>query len=294
MRFPGNPDRYPHRDEVVGYLARYATTLDADIRPGQRVQGIDQDGPGFVATLASGTQLRARAVVAATGSFGRPYRPALPGLDRFAGTVIHAAQYRRPDPYAGQRILVVGAGNSAVQIAVELAEHAQVSLATRAPVRFLAQRPLGRDVHFWFRVTGFDVLPIGRRRSHPPTGPVLDLGRYRAAVAAARPDRRPVFTGVDGDLVRWDDGTTEHVDTVILATGYRPNLGYLQPLGALDQHGMPRQHAGLSTTHTGLAYVGLEWQSSPSSASLRGVGRDAKYVARRLHAGIARDAALQR
>jgi hypothetical protein len=72
----------------------------------------------------------------------------------------------------------------------------------------------------------------------------------------------------------------------VLATGYRPDLAYLQPLGALDPNGLPRQRSGVSTTHPGLAYVGLDWQRSASSATLRGVGRDATHVARRLVAGF--------
>lgn len=294
MAFPGNPDRYPRRDEVVDYLARYAMALNVEIRTGRRVERVDADGPGFVVRMADGAELQAGAVVAATGGFGRPYRPALPGLDRFTGTAIHAAQYRRPDPYGGQRVVVVGAGNSAVQIAAELAEHAHVTLATRAPIRFVTQRPLGKDLHFWLRISRFDVLPVGRWLHHPPTAPVLDLGRYQAAVAAGRPDRRPMFTGIDGDRVRWPDGSVEHVDTIVLATGYRADVAYLRALGALDANGVPRQQAGLSTTHPGLAYVGLDWQRSASSATLRGVGRDAMHVARRLHATARRHAPMRR
>lgn len=98
---------------------------------------ITRDGPHFTARLAAGAALAARSVVAATGGFSRPYRPALPGLDRFTGTLMHAADYRDPAPFAGQRIIVAGGGNSAVQIAAELAVHATVILATRKPVRFV-------------------------------------------------------------------------------------------------------------------------------------------------------------
>lgn len=287
LPFPGDPDRYPHRDEVVDYLSRYAAMLDVDIRTGCRVTAVESDGQRFAVHTEHGSVLGTSLVVAATGSFGRPYRPALPGLDRFAGTVIHAAEYRQPAPFAGQRVVVVGAGNSAVQIAAELAEQAHVTLATRAPIRFVAQRPLGRDLHFWLRVTGFDTLPIGPWLRHPPTSPVLDAGRYRAAITAGRPDRRPMFSIVDGSTVRWPDGSTEHVDTILLATGYRPNVEYLRALGALDAHGTPRQRSGLSTTHRGLGFVGLEWQRSAASATLRGVGRDATFVTRHLNAGVA-------
>jgi putative flavoprotein involved in K+ transport len=194
LPFGGDPDRYPLRDEVTAYLRDYAARLNADIRTGSRVTAVTADGPGYTARLADGSELRARAVVA-TGSFGRPHRPALPGLGQFAGTLIHASEYRHPGPYAGRNVIVVGAGNSAVQIAVEL-----------------------------------------------------------AGTAAA----------------------------VTLATGYRPALDYLAPLGALGPGGYPLHRGGVSTTCPGLAYVGLEWQRSLASASLRGVGRDARHIAGRL------------
>ncbi|MFI9610953.1 flavin-containing monooxygenase [Streptomyces sp. NPDC052023] len=290
MPFSGDPDRYPHRDDVVAYLLRYADRLDADIRTGVRVRDVRAAADGtFTLALASGDESSARGVVAASGTFGRPHRPSLPGLEDFAGTVLHAAEYRAPEPFAGRRVVVVGAGNSAVQIAAELAAHAQVTLATRHPVRFAAQRTLGRDLHWWLTRTGADILPVGRYLRTPPTQLVIDDGRYRAAVAAGAPDRRPVFTGIDGAKVAWADGSSEEVDTILLATGYRPDLGYLTPLGALDDRGHPLHREGFSLTHPGLAYVGLEWQRSLSSNSLRGVGRDARRIARRLVAHLHRD-----
>jgi len=163
-----------------------------------------------------------------------------------------------------------------------------VTLATRHPVRFARQRTLGRDLHRWLARTGLDALPIGRFLSAPPTQLVIDDGHYRAAIAAGVPDRRPVFTGIDGPKVTWADGSAEEVDTILLATGYRPDLDYLTPLGALDEHGHPRHRGGVSLTHPGLAYGGLEWQRSLSSNSLRGVGRDAARIARRLAVQLAR------
>lgn len=282
MALSGDPDHYPHRDEVIDYLRRYAMSLDVDIRTGYRVETVRADGAGFRVRMADGTELRTGLVVAATGAFGRPHRPALPGLEAFTGTVLHAADYREPTRFAGQRVVVVGAGNSAVQIGAELAAHATVTLATRTPVKIVPQRPLGRDVHFWSKVTGIDAAPIGHWLRTPPHPPVLDLGRYRSALATGRPDQRRVFTAVDGTQVTWPDGTREHVDTIVLATGYRPDLAYLDSLDTLNADGTPRQRRGLSTTHPGLGYVGLEWQRSLASATLRGVGRDARYVVRHL------------
>ena len=274
LPFPGDPERYPHRDEVVDYLRTYATRLDADIRTGQRVVEVVRSN-GFRVTTANGTTFTAPIVIAATGGFGNPNRPALPGLDDFPGTVSHAANYRSPGPFDGRRVIVVGAGNSAVQIATELAGHARVTLATRKPVKFSAQRPFGRDLHFWLDRTGLDYLPIGPWLPDGFTTPVLDTGRYRTALDQRRPDRRPMFTALEGSTVIWPDEQREHVDAIILATGYRPDLPYLNALG-LD-HGR-----GVSRHHPGLGFVGLEWQRSLSSATLRGVGRDAAYVVRRL------------
>ncbi|MFD4114676.1 flavin-containing monooxygenase [Streptomyces niveus] len=288
LPFGGDPDRYPHRDEVVAYLLRYAGRLDAEIRTGHRVREVRPDGNGFTLTMADGSEIGARAVVAATGGFGRPKRPALPGLDSFTGNVLHVTDYRTPEPFAGQRVVVVGAGNSAVQIAAELAPRSRVTLASRAPVKWFKQRPLaGKDLHFWLRITGLDTAPLGRFQKAPATMAVIDNGRYRTALASGAPDRRPLFTGINGAELTWQDGTTEHVDTIVLATGYHPDLTYLAPLGTLDGQDRPRHRDGASLTHPALAYVGLEWQRSLSSASLRGVGRDAQRTARRLAAHLA-------
>ncbi|SUA79811.1 Uncharacterized oxidoreductase CzcO [Nocardia otitidiscaviarum] len=282
LPFPGDPDRYPHRDEVVAYLRRYAATLDADIRLGERVETVTHRQHTFTAHTASGDTFSAPRLIAASGTFGAPHLPTLPGRAGFTGKLLHASDYQIPDAYDGQQVIVVGSGNSAVQIATELAATATVTLASRTPVRFCPQRPLGRDVHFWLRATGFDTLPLGRFVRNPPTQPVFDTGRYRAALDTGSPSPKPLFTRLDGNHAIWPDGTRSPVDTIILATGYRPHLPYLTGIAALTDTDLPRHRMGLSTTHIGLGYVGLEWQRSPSSNSLRGVGRDADRLVRQL------------
>lgn len=283
MAFSGNPDRYPHRDEVADYLRTYAASLNADIHVRQRVESVTHDGHTFSARTVHGTTFTAPRLIAATGSFGSPHIPDLPGQDSFTGKILHASEYHSPHEFTGQRIIVVGAGNSAVQIAAELAEHSSVILASRSPVKFVPQRPLGRDLHFWFRLSGFDSLPIGHLLRTPPSQPVLDAGRYRAALTAGKPSATAIFTALHEDGVTWADGTRTLVNTIILATGYTPHLPYLAGIGALTDTGAPRHRKGVSTTHPGLGYLGLEWLRSPSSNSLRGVGRDAAHLTRRLH-----------
>jgi putative flavoprotein involved in K+ transport len=283
--FPGDPDHYPTRDEVAAYLERYAAALDVEIRLRTRVSSVRAlDGGGFAVHTADGVAMHAAAVIAASGSFSNPHRPQIAGQETFDGELLHVAEYRNPEPYAGRRVVVVGAGDSAMQVAYELAQVASVTLATRSPVLFVPQVVRGRDVHHWLTTTGFDDLPPSWLARLVTRTPVVDTGGFADALRAGRPDRRPMFTGFeDGDLV-WADGARERPDVVLLATGYRPSLGYLRELGALDADGMPLHTGGISTTHLGLAYVGLEFQRSFASNTLRGVGRDADHVVRPLAA----------
>lgn len=278
-RLPGDPDRFPTRDEMSDYLARYGASLDVDVRVDHPVTGVFRETGRFRVEIADREPTRAAIVIAATGGFGNPHRPALPDLDRYTGTVIHSAQYRSPDAFAGQRVVVVGGGNSAVQIAMELAEVGKTSVASRSPLRVVPHRVLGRSIHSWATASRLLAAPIAGFVADPPTIPVLDTGGYRAALAAGTPDERRVFTAIDGTAVTWPDGPSEHVDAIILATGFRPDLGYLRPLRALASSGLPLHRSGVSTAVPGLYYLGLDWQRTPSSSILWGVQRDAQYIA---------------
>jgi putative flavoprotein involved in K+ transport len=186
----------------------------------------------------------------------------------------------------GGRVVVVGGGNPAVQITVELAEVADVSISTRHPLRWQPQRILGKDFHWWLARTGLDTSALGPRLAMGGV-PVVDEGRYRAAVLAGRPDHRALFVRLDGDSVVWADGTREQVDAIVLATGFRPDLRFLDGTRALDESGGPLHNQGVSTTVPGLGYVGLERQRSFASATLRGVGRDATHVLKALARHVA-------
>ncbi len=282
----GDPDRYPTRNELADYLDRYAQHLGVDIRTHTRVTAVEADGATFIVHTADGGSLRAAGLIAASGSFGNPTVPNLPGQDTFTGELLHVAGYRTPAPYAGKRVIVVGGGNSGVQIADELTNVADLTLATLAPISFLPQITRGHDLHHWLDVTRFDHLPAAWLRHIVRKPLVLDTGRYRESIETGRIHRRAMFTAFDGDTVVWPDGRREPVDTVIFATGYRPDVDYLRPLGALDDDGLPLHADGISTTHPGLAYLGLEFQRSFSSNTVRGVSRDAEHVVQPLAAHV--------
>ena len=249
MPFPGDPDHYPGRDEVADYLERYAAQLDVEVQTDTRVETIQQDGNEFIVLTEGGGTLRASGVVAASGSFSNPYLPSFPGEEAFTGEISHVAVYRNPAPYVGQRVIVVGAGDSAAQVANELAPVATVTLATRHPMRFIPQRLGGQDIHYWLRETGFDTLPAGWLSRITRGSVVTDSVGFERTLAEGLVDRRPMFTALEGRQVVWSDGQREPVDAIILATGYRPSLGYLRELGALDAHAAPIHVGGISSTH---------------------------------------------
>ncbi|MFP8905458.1 flavin-containing monooxygenase [Streptomyces atacamensis] len=281
--FPGDPDRYPSRDEVVAYLRAYARRLPARIHTSTTVVSAVREQGAWAVRAGDGRRFTARAVVAATGDYGNPRMPDLPGRAEYGGRVLHAADYRNPGGFAGRRIVVVGGGNSAVQIAAELGAVADVTLATRRPIGWTPQRRLGKDLHWWLKHTGLDAAPVGRLLHRVPV-PVLDDGRHRALLQERGVDRREMFTRLTPEGVVWADGTEEAVDTVLAATGYRPAFPYLTGTGALDTGGRPLHRGGVATTAPGLGFVGLEFQRCFSSKTLRGAGRDAARVLSRLAA----------
>ncbi|EST33446.1 hypothetical protein N566_19365 [Streptomycetaceae bacterium MP113-05] len=292
LSFDGDGDRYPHRDEVADYLIRYAEHIQADVRTHARVEAVQADSAGFSVRMADGREMTAAGIVAATGAFGNPAQPQLPGRESFTGETLHVADYRGPRPHAGKRIVIVGGGNSAVQVGHELSRVATVTLATRAPLRFLPQVRNGRDLHHWLTTTGFDHLPPAWLTQVVPGTLVLDPGTYQGALTAGAWQRRCMFSRLDGDTVLWGDGGREHVDLVLSATGYRPDLSCLRSLdGALDDDGVPLHSGGLSVAHPGLVYLGLEFQRSFASNTLRGVSHDAEHVIQPLAAHVQRASA---
>lgn len=276
--FPGNPDDYPRRDEVTAYLKEYALRFDFPLVTNTRVEAVELSEAHFLLRTDQGDRYCSRGLIGASGSFSRPSVPRLPGQERFRGTILHSAEYRNASPFEGKRVVVVGAANSAVQIAFELAGAADVTLATRKPVRFVPQRLLGCDFHCWVRWTGLDYLPWLKDQSTP----VLDTGKYRKAIVGRQLEQREMFVSFTEEGVEWPNGRRERADAVIFATGFGPSFPYLSRLGALDGGGKPLHRKGVSTVVPGLCFVGLSSQRSFRSATLRGVGADAAYVVQRL------------
>jgi putative flavoprotein involved in K+ transport len=282
MKFSGDLNHYPNKSEVIQYLTDYTQHFQLPVHIHKQVLSVEKNNNVFTVVTGTGETYHSKAIVNATGTFRSPYIPVIKGREIFNGRMLHSSQYRNPEPFINERIVVVGSGNSAVQIAIELSKVSKTTLAVRQPVRFQKQKVLGQDIHVWLKLSGFDQFPFWRLgKTAPKTKPVLDFGPYIEQMDKGKPDQVNMFTSFYSDGVIWPDGRKEQVDTVIFATGYKNHLSHLKT-GAIDSTGEPIHVGGVSTSVPGLYYVGLEGQRSFASATLRGSGPDAKFVIRKL------------
>lgn len=280
LPFSGDPDGHPGKDEVADYLARYAAHFDLPVRLGCRVTSVRPcTAGGFTVDTSTGT-VRARRVVVAAGAFHTPRIPDVARKLALRVAQLHSSRYRRPGHVPGQDVLVVGGGNTGVQIAAELADDGRrvvLAAPTLGPV--LPQRWLGRDIFWWFSRLGTMRLGpesvLGRRIA--AQNPVIGTD---VAGLLRRVDRVGRVVEADGDNLRFADGGQRRVDAVIWATGFRPHYPWLQ-VPVLDPSGAPVQREGV-TDWPGLYFLGLPWQRARGSAVLGWVGRDAEVLAARL------------
>lgn len=281
LPFHGDPERYPLRDEVVQYLEDYARHFAFPIAYSARVTRISREGNHFHIETADGSRWLARTVISASGPYNQPNIPEFDGLDQFSGKIVHSADYRNRADVPGTRVAVVGSGNSAIQIAHELSRTHQVVVSAREQPRLVRQRPWGRDIHDWLTLSGVDTLPVGRWFGWSPTTPVLDSGVYRRAFAEGALAYRPLFDRVTAQGLRWGE-QEEQFDTLVMATGFVNQPDYLAGLDGMDAARAAQQKGGRAVHVHGLYFVGTAWQQSNASATLRGVGRDARAVVKHI------------
>lgn len=256
-RLPGLPmpehyPRFPTGAQVHAYFAGYAKHFDLPVRAGVKVERVARKGSSWWLETNQGS-LTASVLVAATGIWHQPKIPAVPGLDDFAGTVLHSRDYKRPEDFAGKHVLVVGAGNSGTEIATALTRTAAaVGLAVGSGVMFVPYpqtvlgsrlssrllRMLPAAVSGWllaklrknFAHVGLPLPNINLRHAYPVVG-------YETAEAASRGalTTHQALTRVYEHETEFADGERASYDTIIMATGYRPALSFLDEVLTLEQ-----------------------------------------------------------
>ncbi|MFI9494071.1 MULTISPECIES: flavin-containing monooxygenase [Streptomyces] len=313
LAMPRRFGRWVSRADMVRYLEKYAEHHDLEVVTGVEVSRIDRaaDGTGWRLSATGGRVLTGRAVVVATGFNHTPLIPEWPGRQGFTGTLLHAADYREPGPYAGKDVLVAGIGNTGAEIAVDLVEGgaARVRIAVRTPPHIVRRSTAGWPAQatavlvrrlpvplvdaagrLMCRISVPDLsahgLPRPRKglysRVRQGAIPVQDVGLV-AAVKSGRVVPVAAVESFDGDAVVLADGTRATPDTVIAATGYTRSLeGLVGHLGVLDDRGRPVVRGARTPKQApGLYFTGF---TNPISGMLREIARDARRTAARLAA----------
>ena len=283
LPFPGDPDGYPGRDEVLAYLGRYADTFGLPVQLGSMVVSVEAVGAAFRVVLRDGSIVTADQVVVTTGPYQVPYVPELAA--RLAPDVVqlHSTGYRAPGGLPAGAVLVVGGGNTGFQIAEELAASRDVHLSIGSRQLALPQRLLGRDLFWWLTKLGLLKKTVDSRlgrRFSTRGSPLIGSSARRIRRLGVR--LRPRVTDASGRAVRFEDGSELEVDVVIWATGYRTDHSWITPSATRDQG--PLRHRRGVTELPGLYFLGLEWQYTRGSALLGWVKDDAAFIADRIEA----------
>jgi cation diffusion facilitator CzcD-associated flavoprotein CzcO len=302
---PGSP-RYVPRQQVADYLESYARQFEIAPSCGEEAVAITRHDERWETLCRGGASFVSRHVVVATGANNVPNVPTFPGQQDYRGRLMHSRDYGDATPFAGQRVLVVGMGNTGAEIALDLAEQGvEVALAVRSPVNLVHRDVLGRPT----QVTSMMLARLPTRMGDAVARvlrdlTVGDLGRYGLRTSSVSPLRQlreeghtPVIDvgtlamikrgrigvrrGIERftlDGVQFADGRPEPYDAVILATGYRPGLADLFPGVRLevDANGMPPQPAGTGEL-AGVFFVGFDVRQP--GGLLRTIGQQAMQVA---------------
>lgn len=287
LPFPAPPHTFPTKDEMADYLETYAQRFDLPVRTGHRVERVKRLGDGFSVRTQRATY-HADQVVIAMATYQRPKVPAF--AEELGRDVVqlHVRDYRNPGQLRDGTTLIVGAGNSGAELAVELASRHPVLLSGRHPghLPFRIEGPAGRALlvravtRFLFHRLLTTRTPVGRAVRRKAIGRAGPLIRQKPRdLAAAGVTRVARMTGVSRGRPLLADGRTLDVANVLWCTGFEPDLSWIDAPGVVDGEKEPRHHRGVVAEAPGLYFLGLHFLHSMSSAMIHGVGRDAAYLA---------------
>ena len=286
MPFPAEPFSFPTKDEMADYLETYARHFELPVRSGVRADRLSRLGDRFI-VVAGRHRIEASNVVVAMGSYQRARRPSFAGELRSTIVQLHSFEYRNLSQLHPGDVLVVGAGNSGGEIAIETVARHRTWMAGRetghVPFRvdgLAARLGLSRLV---LRVIFHRVLsiatPIGRRLRPRMLHRAAPLIRTKGKdLTAAGVLRVPRVAGVRNGLPLLEDGRVLDVANVVWCTGFDAAFSWID-LPVFGADGLPQHEAGVVASEPGLFFVGLPFLYAFSSEMIHGVGRDAARIA---------------
>jgi putative flavoprotein involved in K+ transport len=275
----------PSKDEMADYLEKYAEKFKLPVRLGEKVNRLYRTQSGFEITTDKGT-LKCDKVIVATGT-----NP-LPRIPEFAKDLdasiyqIHSSQYINPDSLPPGNVLVVGAGTSGVEIAIELAR-SRHTLISGHPT-FHIPKPVFRyagKLYWWFVSNILTVrTPIGRKAKKSIIkggGPLVNVSVEDLVEAGV--EQVPRVAGVDSGQPKLEDGRVVTMSSIVWATGFKPDFSWIDLKVTDEKNGWPKTKRGVSTEVKGMYFIGMLFQYSLTSGLVGGVGRDAAFIVEHIH-----------
>jgi putative flavoprotein involved in K+ transport len=293
LPFAGEPHYFPTKDEMADYLERYAAHFKLPVRTGVTVKRLSRNGSGYLVETGD-RNYEADHVVVAMATYQTPRIPSFARELNPDIVQLHSLDYRNPRQLRPGGVLIVGAGNSGADIAMDLVRSHEVHLAGRHPghVPFRIESTIARVLlPFIFRVVFHRVLtvdtPMGRRMRLKAITSGMPLIRVKPSdITAAGVTREPRVTGVEAGKPRLADGRVLDVANVIWCTGFHPAFSWIDvPVPGLAE-GDPTQVRGAVPGEPGLYFVGLAFLYALSSTMIQGVGRDAERISTAIKARV--------
>jgi putative flavoprotein involved in K+ transport len=312
QRIPWTAGRWPTKEDMVRYFDNYVRRQNITLQLGCAISRVDRAGAGWQLETSSG-EVRTRAIVLATGNYRTPVVPAWPGLSSFNGELVHSGTFSNAWPYRGRDVLVVGAGNSGADIAVQLANEGahRIWLAVRTPPHLVRRCIAGFPSDIFLELStrvpatkidplievskrlmwgdlsayGFGQPPLGLKATVEQKGRIPTLAdELVAAVRAGRVEVVAAVQAVQPDRVILADATSVAPEVIIAATGFRMDLdGMVGHLGVLDERGKPR---GGFASHLGGGMFAVGY-GIPPNGPLRAIRLNATPLANEIAAYLA-------
>ncbi|NMO97122.1 flavin-containing monooxygenase [Paenibacillus lemnae] len=279
----GDPDGFSSKDEIADYLERYAAYSDFPVQLGTKVHAVDQEDDGLFRVTTSSGVIHAEKIIVAAGPFQKPWIPSFANQLSRSIHQIHTSQYINTSSLQEGPVLIVGAGNSGAQIAVELSKEREVYLSAGHKMKFLPLQLMGKSIFWWFDKTGILSATVDSKAGRWIRGkgdPIFGSDLIQA-IRSGRVMLKPRSMKVQQDVFTFEDGTVDAFPNIIWATGFRSDYSWMQVPGILDAEGKPIHQRGASPVR-GLYFLGLPWQSRRGSALIGGVARDAEVIVRSL------------
>ncbi|WP_230980888.1 flavin-containing monooxygenase [Rossellomorea arthrocnemi] len=280
-KITGDPDGFPSKDEIADYLEDYAEEFQLNIQLNSSVNSIKKESDFYQVMTGDKRYIVSRTVVTAIGPFQKPFIPnisqkAAPNIQQ-----LHTSEYTNPSQIKGSNVLIVGAGNSGVQIAIELSENFQTTLSVGKYMKIVPSIILGKSLFWWF-----DKLRIARATKDSFIGRILRkndpiIGKeIRPYLKHDQIRTKPRTVDFEGEAAIFSNDETLNPDCILWATGYRDDYSMVDIPELFKDRSIPHDRG--VTNVEGFYLLGRSWQYRRGSALLLGVGKDAEFIANKI------------